>query len=251
MILALAAAMTGAMGCKTAGTGGGSSGVPNVAVTLAPNADAYAIQKVAVLGYANTSGKDKASQAARYVDASLAQANTYQVARAGSFLLDAERSQVADRHKHMLAAWEKARKLDAGDLGPVCEATGFDAVIAWEVSQWKEEKLEVTQEGSSATTVEILMEMYAPDGTLLWSSRGKKVANSIPYNPDLAVSATQTGEAVYDRGMVPEPPPILPVAQELIEEIVKSMPDLRPKPDAKPSPGMESGATGTPGDGGW
>jgi len=91
--------------------------------------------------------------------------------------------------------------------------------------------------------------MFAPDGTLLWSGRGQKVAKSQPYNPDLAVSATQTGQAVYDEGRVPNPPEILPVAQEVAAEIVKSMPDLSHKQDGKP----ESAAPASSGSdaGGW
>jgi len=229
--LAAALVLTGIAGCKTAGTGG-SAGKPVVAVDVAPNASTYTIQKIAILGYANTSGKSEATQAARYVDAALAQAGMYNVTRSGGFSQDAERTGAGDKYKKCLTAWEKTRKLDAGDLGPLCEATGFDAVVAWEVSQWKEEKLDVTQEGTSNTTVEMRIEMVAPDGTLLWSGRGMKVARSQSYNPELAVSSTQSGQAIYSESMVPDPPQILPVAQEVVDEIVKTLPDLSGKPGA-------------------
>lgn len=219
-------------GCQTASSPTGKR--PAVAVDLAPNLDSFKVEKVAVLGFVNTTGQDRANLMERYVDAALAQSAPYQIVKQSSFMRDAERHQMSADFGRTLEVWQKVRALTRADVEGLLDAAGCDAMLGWEVTHWKEEKIDSYQEGTSKTTVGLKMVLYAKDGTLLWSGSGLKTAESLPYNPELHTRSTVSGEAVQDKGAVPEPPKIEPVAQQLAEEVVATMPKI--PPPAAPAP---------------
>ena len=183
---------------------------------------AYEIEKVAVLGYVQQHrGQGRERRRPSTWTGPWPRRERTGSPGAGSFLKDAQRSGVEDQHKALLDTWQSSRILPEGPLETVCDATGFDAVIAYEILKWDETKLDVSQEGSSTSTVQLELKMYAKDGTLLWSGSSQMVGYSQPYNPSLATSSTQSGIAVTDESLVPDPPPIEPIAQQVASDIVR------------------------------
>lgn len=213
-------------GCQSASSPAGKR--PLVATELAANLAGYSVKKVAMLEMVNSSGEAKALQIVPFVYAALQEAGLVQFAKPDAYVRDAERSGVGAELKKAQTVWDKTRALTRADVEPLLTATGHDALLAYEVTHWQEDKVGLTQEGTSKTQVGLKMAMYAPDGTLLWKGSSLKLAESVPYNPSLNVKATEQGEAIYDESRVPLPPPILPVAQVLASEVVATMPAIPP-----------------------
>ena len=110
-------------------------------------------------------------------------------------------------------------------------------VIAAEVSRWEEVAIDPLQEGTSDTSVGVLVEMYARDGTLLWSAKESITEHSRPYLPDFNLRGTESGRAVTtSRGAVPEPPEVKKVAEKLAEVVMSTIPNVKQKDREKVVP---------------
>jgi len=231
--LAAAIAVIAVAGCQAAS---GGRGAVKVKTELAPNLDSYNVKKVAVLGVANTTGNPDADKMADYVTRALGATDKYYFADRETFARDAEQFGVTEDYDRLVESWQKVRKLDPKFLAPVLKATAYDALIAIEVSKWEEVKLAPSQEGTSDTSVGTRVEMYAPDGTLLWSASDLKTERSQPYNPEYNIRATTQNEArTTSSRAVPDPPPIEKVATTVSTEIADTLPLIK----KAPSPAME------------
>ncbi len=212
-------------GCQ-ASSGGGSAGV-KVKVDLAPNAQDYQVQQVAVLTFTNTSGNPDADVMYNYILQAMGANTKYVISTVEMFESEVRQAGVQEDYSRVAESWRKRRLIDAAPLGKLLDATGNDAVLCMDVSKWERLKLEPTQEGTSNTTVGLTVEMYAPDATLLWAANHTKLAKSPPYNPDFNVRSTMSGEArTTSTSSVPDPPLIEKVAIEAANEAVATMPNL-------------------------
>jgi len=232
LVVAGLCAVAGLTGCQSGARSGGTGARAAVAVDIAADVDDYTVDRVGVLSFSNTTGVQKADVARRYVYAALAQADRFFLTKEETVARHVQRSGAGPEYERLLGVWGKRRIISAPDLTEVCRAAGFDAMLTIEVSKWAEEKIDRFQEGSSTTSVELKMHLYAADGTLLWSGSSMKVGRSQPYNPEMHMRATQDGEAVLDESRIPDPPPIEPLAQELAREIAATIPDLRADADS-------------------
>jgi|GEM_PF-3439237 len=221
-------------GCQPSGKGAVGKR-PLVAVDLAPNSGDYTINKVGILTYRNGTDNEKAREMTRFVIAALVRSGKYQFTKSGSLERDARRSDAAGEFDRLVDVWEHRRTLNKADVASLCKKTGYDALIVYEITEWAQEKLDVTQEGTSNTTVGLRMELWADDGTRIWNASGMKVERSPSYNPEINVRSTQNGQAVRNEGLVPDPPLIEPVAQEVADDVVKTLPQLNDKPAAAPA----------------
>ncbi len=212
-------------GCQAA-SGGADKGA-RVNTELAPNLADYHVKKVAVLGYANTTGDEEAGKMADYLVGALSGTGKYYFAPATTLARDAERKGVSDDYDRLLSLWQKTRALDKELVGTLLEATGYDALAAIDISRWEEVKIPPTQEGTSNTTVGVRVEMVAPDGTLLWAASDLKTEKSPPYNPDFNTRSTVSGQArTTSSRAVPEPPPIDNVAVTVAKEVAETLPTI-------------------------
>jgi len=235
MVLVLAAAVPLA-GCQKKTTGGAAGDLPVVTTDVDPIFEEYDIQTVGVLNIANTSNNRDAVDLKKMMEIALLQSGKYKFDKSDRFAKDAARLGVEAGHKRLQHSWEQALTLDDINLKAVCEATGVDAVLAYEVSQWDEQKVDMYQEGTSKTSVRLRIVIFAADGTLLWSKKRQMVKESNYYNPDLYTRSTQSGEAIYDESKVPPAPPIKPVAQELVTEMVDTIPKVSPAEEPAEEP---------------
>jgi hypothetical protein len=221
------------IGCQAAS---GGKGAVRVKTELAPNIDSYNVSKIAVLGLANTTGNPDADKMADYITQALGGTEKYYFADRETFARDAEQFRVAQDYDRLLSSWQKVRKLDPKELSAVLEATGYDALVGIEVNKWEEVKLSPNQEGTSDTSVGARVEMYAPDGTLLWSASDLKTEKSQPYNPEYNIRATTQNQArTTSAKAVPDPPPIEKVAVAVSTEIADTLPLIK----RAPSSGMD------------
>jgi len=210
------------IGCK-ASSGGGKGGSINT--ELAPNLTDYQVTRVAILGIANTTGDEEALQIGDYVVQALVTSGTYQFATPEDFARDAKRLAVSDDYERLLRTWQKKRVLDEPVMNRVLETTGYDALVAMEVTRWEEVKLEPSQEGTSDTSVGLEVSLFAIDGTALWSGSDDRTEESRPYLPSFNTRATSSGEAATTAtSAVPDPPPIEQVAREVANDVVATLP---------------------------
>jgi hypothetical protein len=212
------------VGCK-ASQGGGQGA--SIKADLAPNLGDYQVTRVAILGIANTAGDEEALQIADYVVQALMTTGMYQFATPEDFERDAKRLAVSEDYERLLRTWQKKRLLDEPVMERVLEKTGYDALIAMEVTRWEEVKLEPSQEGTSDTSVGLDVSMFAIDGTPLWSASDDRTVESRPYLPSFNTRATSSGEAATTAtSAVPDPPPIEQVAREVANDVVATLPRI-------------------------
>jgi hypothetical protein len=135
---------------------------------------------------------------------------------------------MAEDHARLVRTWQKKRTVDENVVERLLAATGYDALIAAEVSRWEEIKLQATQEGTSDTTVGAAVKLYAKDGTLLWSASKLLTEESVGYLPSFNTRATESGRAVTtSQGAVPDPPPIDRVAKKVADDLAREMPTVK------------------------
>jgi hypothetical protein len=225
----------------------GETGVAHaqkVKVQLAANLAKYNVQQVAILGLANTSSETEASQMATMLIRALNATGKYHFASAEQFATDAKRTGVGAEYERVRNTWLKKRVMEPEVVKRLLTATKFDAVVGMEVSRWEKKTVDPLEEGTSDTSVGVLVRMVAQDGTILWSASETKTVQSEPYLPSFNLRSTEGGEAVAT-GAVPQPPDIKKVATDLANEVVATMPAIK-KTTAAPTQTAPQPAKDTP-----
>ena len=215
-----------AAGCQKQSAGSKAGDRPLVNTEITADLDAYTINKVGILEMANTSSakNEEVAPMENIVLGALQQTGKYVFLSEGAFSRDAGRGGAQEWMDKLNRGWVGSLTVDPPDVAKVAAATGVDAVLCYELAKWRREKVDVYDEGTSKTTVQLRMRLYAADGTLLWSAGSQKVKESPYYNAELYVKSTQSGQAVYDESKVPDAPPIEPVAIELAAEVAAQLP---------------------------
>lgn len=225
-ILILAVSMLVAFGGCKASQGGGQGGA--LKTEMAANLKDYDIQRVAILGFANTSGDREAEEMAGYVSQALFETGKYYFATMSEFEHDANRADKQSDHERLQRTWQKKRTVDEEVVSRVLEATNYDAMVCMEFTKWEEIKLDPTQEGTSDTSVGLEVSLFARDGTLLWWASDLKTEESVPYLPSFNTRSTGSGEAATtSAAAVPDPPRIETVAMGVAREVVATLPDIK------------------------
>ena len=222
LLVTVLIAMSVLAGCQ-ASSGGGSDA--RVTTDVAANIDEYAVERVGILGYVNLTGEKEAEQLVGYVTRAMAETGRYQFFGLDDVERSVGRLGLDSDYNRCLETWKKVRKVDPANVAQLLEALEYDAVIGIEVNQWSELKIDPNQEGTSDTTVGLKVEMFAADGTLLWSASHQKIEKSAPYYPSFNTRATAGGEArTTSSGAVPEPPVIEKVALDAANEVAATLP---------------------------
>jgi hypothetical protein len=228
-----------------AGSAAGVQAKPKVKSEVAKNVADYTVQKVAVLGAANTTGVHEADQMGTWMVQALAETEHCYIAPAERFALDAKRMDMEADYDRLLSTWEKKRTVDEEVLKKVLAATGYDALIGIEINDWKQMKLDPTQEGTSDTNIGVLVRMYAADGTVLWWASEKRTAHSPPYLPGFNLRSTGSGETrATSAGAVPEPPPYAQVGPDVAQNVASTFPDFKKMAKAREEKAAKNGGSG-------
>jgi hypothetical protein len=204
-----------------------------VKTETADNIKDFSVNEVAVLALCNTTGDEKADAMSVYVLEALHEAKQFHVVTPAQFGHDAKRTEVQEDYDRLLRTWQKTNKVDERVLQHVLSATGYDAVLGMAVTKWEEVKIDASQEGTSDTSVGLVLKLFAADGTLLWSASDIKTEHSIAYLPGFNTKSTVGGRAVTtSRSAVPDPPHAEKVAMDLVHDVVATMPKFK-KSEAK------------------
>lgn len=207
-----------------------------VKVQLAPNLTAYNVREVAILGLANTSNESEAEQMGGHLIRALNATGKYHFVTTEQFATDAKRTGVSLEYDRVRNTWLKKRVMEPEIVKKLLTATKFDAVVGLEVSRWEKKKIDPLEEGTSDTSVGVLVRMIAQDGTILWSASETKTVSSEPYLPGFNVRSSADGQAVAT-GSVPQPPDIRKVAIDMATEITATLPTIKKAaPPAAPVP---------------
>ncbi len=224
LLVTILIAMSALAGCQ-ASSGGGANN--KVTTELAPNIEEYTVRKVGILGYTNLTGDKDAEQLVGYVTRALYDTGKYQFFGLDEVERSVARRGLEDDYDRCLETWKKVRTLDPDRLQRLLKALEYDAVVGIEIDKWSEVQIDPSQEGTSDTTVGLKVEMFAPDGTVLWSASQQKIAKSAPYYPSFNTRATAAGEArTTSTGAVPDAPPIEKVAIDAANEVAATLPDI-------------------------
>jgi len=195
-----------------------------VKVQLAPNLANYNVQEVAILGLANTSSESDAEQMSAHLIRALNATGKYHFVTTEQFATDAKRTGVSTEFDRLRNTWLKKRVMEPEIVKKVLTAAKYDAVVGMEVSRWEKKTVDALDEGTSDTSVGVLVRLVAQDGTILWSASENKTVQSEPYIPNLR--ATSGGEAVAT-GTVPQPPDIKKVGIDIASEITATLPMIK------------------------
>jgi hypothetical protein len=196
-----------------------------VKVQLAPNLSAYNVQEVAILGLANTSNESDANQMSAHLIRALNATGKYHFVTTEEFASDAKRTGVGTEFERLRNTWLKKRVMEPEIVKKVLGAAKYDAVVGMEVSRWEKKTVDPLEEGTSDTSVGVLVRLVAKDGTILWSASENKTVQSVPYLPNLRAT-TNGGEAV-PTGSVPPPPDIKKVGIDVASEVTATLPVIK------------------------
>src|SRR5262245_37210071 len=225
--------------------GSGVAHAQKVKVQLAPNLANYNVQEVAILGMANTSNESDAEQMSVHLIRALNATGKYHFVTTEQFATDAKRTGVGTEFDRLRNTWLKKRVMEPEIVKKVLTAAKYDAVVGMEVSRWEKKTVDPLQEGTSDTSVGILVRMVAQDGTILWSASENKTVLSEPYLPNLRAT-TDGGEAV-PTGSVPQPPDIKKVGMDMASEITATLPQIKKAvTPVAPAPHKETPSTPPP-----
>ncbi len=131
----------------------------------------------------------------------------------------------------VMTAWKNSHMVDLLKLKTLGQSLGFDGFVFADLTTWREEQIDWTDEGNSFTEVAIILEIYeAHSGLLAW--RGEKMvrSESLHYR-----HGSGTGTGVYQQGtaerteraekIAPPPPPAAEVAEEVVQNLILGLPE--------------------------
>ncbi|MBD3161001.1 MAG: hypothetical protein GF346_02460 [Candidatus Eisenbacteria bacterium] len=221
-------------GCKASTTGGSG---PD-AMYLSPDYQEMKLTSLAYLGTASV-GTDPA--AVRTMDRLL---RSYLTGGQERFLIVGEstiRSRAADQGAtedldRIIRTWKDRLDVDQLALQSFGERVGIDGFLFADLTNWREERVDWTDEGNSFTEVGLALSIYdARTGEIAWKGQKMVREESRHYRHSRGGGSGVYSEGVTERTeradkIVPPPPPAEEVAEKAIQELIKGLPE---KPGAE------------------
>jgi hypothetical protein len=127
--------------------------------------------------------------------------------------------------------WRDNRLIDKFLAKDLCAALGVDGLIVADVTDWTEQRIDVSQEGTSWTRAEMGVYVYSGEsGDLVWGAQRSLRKDSVPYTPGTVPGDSGTRRDREERraeraaSVTPDPPEVEVVAHELMLEILGLFP---------------------------
>lgn len=225
------------LGCALLALGGGCNKkvAENRAteVYVAPDWNSQGVTTLAYCGLGSAAGDETArADAERLIEAELrgSQERFVILTLKNADARAAEKGK-SDLLKRVRQVWRDDRLVDQFLAKELCQTLGVDGLIFGDLGDWTEQRIDVSQEGTSWTRTEIGIYVYSADtGLLVWGAQRAIRKDSVPYSPTAvpgnAAERADRAERRSERAesVTPDPPEVEAVAHELMLELVALFP---------------------------
>jgi len=225
------------IGCTLLALGAGcnkkTAGSRAAQVYIAPSWNSNAVTTLAYCGLGSNLGNETArADAERLVETELRGGQDRFVVltmkNAESRAAEKGKSDLLERVRQV---WRDDRLIDKFLAKDLCAALGVEGLIVADVSDWIEQRIDVSQEGTSWTRVEMGVYIYsAESGDLVWGAQRSLRKDSVRYTPGTVPGDAGTRRdrearrAERAASVTPDPPEVEVVAHELMQEILGLFP---------------------------
>lgn len=220
-------------GCKTAATGA----KPAVSYTV-PDWESLNIRTLAFLGVGSSVGDENARVTAEE------SAEQFLLGGQERFVIlgvnaSQERAAAAgasDLFDRVVRGWRDRRIIDQFVAQELCGKLTVDGLLLGDLSDWRRERVEFTEQGSSYTQIALgLVIVSAKTGLEAWNGEKTVRSESAAYTPATGGSGVHTDESGISRAqragsMTPEPPRPEVVMEAVMASLMAAFPPPAPAP---------------------
>jgi hypothetical protein len=145
-------------------------------------------------------------------------------------------NKAGDLFDRAVKGWHDQRILDQFVVQQLCQTLGVDGLILGDLSDWKREKVDFTEQGSSYTQIDLGLSIFsAKTGAEVWSASKKVRKDTAEYTPGSGGSGVYTDASGISRAqragsMTPEPPRPEEVMEEVMTSLIEAFPPLPAQP---------------------
>jgi hypothetical protein len=209
-----------------------TSGVRAATAILSPQWDSLNIQSLGLVTIGSMVGDEVARQTAEYiVEEQLASTqDRFVVLGVQTARGRAAAAGAGETFDRLVKAWRDERMADKFLVEQLCEKMGVDGLLFGELIDWKREKVDFTQEGSSYTQVALrLVIMSGKTGMSVWEAEKMVRQDTQVYTPGSSGSGVTTDESGISRsqrtrGVTPEPARREDVIVDVLASIMAAFP---------------------------
>lgn len=137
----------------------------------------------------------------------------------------------SDLLQRVQQVWRDDRLIDKFLAQELCKTLGVDGLIVADLGDWTEQRIDISQEGTSWSRVELGIYVYGVDsGELVWGAQRALRKDSVPYSPSAVPGSggvrrdREERRAERAASVTPDPPEVEAVAHELMVELVGLFP---------------------------
>lgn len=225
--LALVSLVPLVSGCKT-----GGSGVRPAIAVVSPDWPALNVRTLAYLGVGSSVGDETARVSAEELveQALVGSQGRFTVLTYSQASSKASAGGAGETFDRAIRSWRDRRLIDQFAVQELCRQIGVDGLILGDLSDWKRERLALTDQGSSYTQIALKLAIYSgKTGLEAWNAYQMKRRDAAEYAAGYAGASTytdETGRAVNQSAstVIPEPPRAEHVLAEVLESIFASFP---------------------------
>jgi hypothetical protein len=223
----------GLCGCKTAATGA----QPAIAY-MAPEWESLNIKTLAFLGVGSSAGDEDARIAAEDLAEQflLSSQDRFVILGLNTSQERAAAAGAADLFGRAVKGWHDQRIMDQFVAQELCRKLAVDGLLLGDLTDWRRERVEFTEQGSSYTQIALgLSIVSAKTGLEVWSAEKMIRRDSAAYAPASGGSGVYTDESGISRAqragsMTPEPPRPEEVMEAVMGSLVAAFPPAPPSP---------------------
>jgi len=213
-------------GCKT------GTGVRPALSATSPDWESLNVRTLAYLGFGSSVGDEPARVSAEeLVEQALTGSQTrFTVLTHAQAYSKASAGGSGETFERAVSTWRDRRLIDQFAVQELCRVIAVDGIILGDLSDWKRERLELTDQGSSYTQIAMKLSIYSgKTGLEAWNAYQMKRRDAAEYTAGFAGASTytdETGRAVSQStsSVVPEPPRPEQVVAEILESIFAAFP---------------------------
>jgi hypothetical protein len=234
LLLLIAAAAISVFGfsCRTAGTG-----VRPATAIVVPEWDALNIQSLGLVTVGSSAGEEFNRQTAESIleEQLSSSQDRFVVLGVQAVRNRAASAGAGELFDRVAKTWRDQRMTDKFLVQELCQKAGVDGIILGDLIDWKREKVDFTQEGTSYTLISMrLVIISGKTGLQAWEARKTIRRDTLVYTPGGGGSGITTDDSGISRAqrsgsMTPDPPRPEEVLTDVLASVFAAFPP-RPEP---------------------